>query len=471
MKGADFMKMDREKMLGNMDVKKLLIKLSVPAIMGMTMNALYNFVDTLFVAQGAGEIAIGGLAMAFPIQMVSAALGLMIGVGSASVFSRAFGRGDRVKMEQAVNTALRIDFILALLFSILGFIFIDELLLFFGAKATNIGYAKDYLSVIFLGLIFQTLSMVLNNLTRAEGRANLAMFALIIGTGLNIILDPIFIFDFGFGLGVKGAAIATVISQVVAFSFIFYKSVEPKSTLNINLHKFFHIDFATIKETIAVGMPTFLRNATGALLAIIIFRLISKYAMDNADIYQSIYGVINRIIMFIFLPCFGIVQGMVPIVGFNFGARNHQRLKDVILYATKIIIAYFILGFIFVQVFATGIFSIFSKDHNVFFIEYGSQAFRIISFGFLLVGFQIIVSAIFQSFGFPIRAMIATLSRQVLFFIPLAYLLTYLLGIEGIWYAFAAADLLSGLISIGLLIFEMKSINKIAQEQFTAANI
>jgi len=456
------MKSEREQMLGQMDVKKLLIKLSIPAIMGMTMNALYNLVDTIFVAKGAGAHAIGGLLFALPIQMISTAVGLMIGVGSASVFSRAFGRGDKVKMDQAVNTALRLDFIIALIFSILGFIFIDELLIFFGAEAANIGFGKDYLSIILFGLLFQTMSMVLNNLTRAEGRPNLAMMALLIGTGLNIILDPIFIFDFGFGLGVKGAAIATVISQIVAFIFIFMKSIAPDSSLHINLKKLFHMDYETVKETIAVGMPTFLRNATGAVLAIIILNLIRQYAIDNSAMYVDIYGVINRVIMFIFLPAFGIVQGMVPIVGFNFGAKNHQRLKDVIIYATKIIIIYFFLGFVFVQVFASGIFSIFANGTDIFFIEYGSRAFRIISFGFILVGFQIIVSAIFQAFGFPIRAMIATLSRQVLFFIPLAYLLTYLLGINGIWYAFAAADLLSGLISIGLLFYEMKSISRLA---------
>ncbi len=465
------MKMNREKMLGTYDVKKLLIKLSVPAIMGMTMNALYNFVDTLFVAQGAGEIAIGGLAMALPIQMISIAVGLMIGVGAASVFSRAFGRGDKVKMGQAVNTALRLDFILALIFSILSYIFIDQLLDFFGATASNIGYAKDYLSIILFGLIFQTLSMVLNNLTRAEGRAKLAMVAMMIGTGLNIILDPIFIFDFGFGLGVKGAAVATVISQVVAFLYIFTKSISKKSTLAINLKKILHIDFKTVKETIAVGMPTFLRNATGALLAVIIFRLIKQYAITNADIYQSIYGVINRVIMFIFLPAFGIVQGMVPIVGFNFGAKNHQRIKDVVIYATKIIVIYFFLGFVFVQVLATGIFTIFSENNNAFFISTGSAAFRVISFGFLLVGFQVIASAIFQAFGFPIKAMVATISRQIIFFIPLAYLLTYLIGLQGIWFAFAAADLLSGLVSIALLIFEMKAISKLAYEQMSISEI
>ena len=464
------MKMNREQMLGNYDIKKLLIKLSVPAIMGMTMNALYNFVDTFFVAQGAGEIAIGGLAMALPIQMISIAVGLMIGVGSASVFSRAFGRKDYKKMEQAVNTALRLDVVLALIFSITSFFLMDYLLSFFGATASNIGYAKDYLSIILFGLVFQTLSMVLNNLTRAEGRANLAMVSLMIGTGLNIILDPIFIFDFGLGLGVKGAALATVISQIVAFLFIFYKSIAKQSTLKINLKKVFHIDFQTVKETIAVGMPTFLRNATGALLAIIIFRLIKQYATTDADIYQSIYGVINRVIMFIFLPAFGIVQGMVPIVGFNFGAKNHQRVKDVIIYATKIIIVYFFFGFVFVQVLATGIFTIFSEAGNTFFIETGSTAFRVVSYGFLLVGFQIIASAIFQAFGFPIRAMIATISRQILFFIPLAYLLTYLVGLKGIWFAFASADLLSGLISIGLLFYEMKAMTKLSLDQITIDN-
>jgi len=175
--------------------------------------------------------------------------------------------------------------------------------------------------------------------------------------------------------------------------------------------------------------------------------------------------------MFIFLPAFGIVQGMVPIVGFNFGAKNHQRIKDVVIYATKIIIVYFVFGFIFVQVMATGIFTLFGEEGDTFFIHTGCAAFRVISYGFLLVGFQIIASAIFQAFGFPIRAMIATISRQILFFIPLAYLLTYLVGLQGIWFAFAAADLLSGLISIGLLVYEMKSISKLAIGQLSEVSL
>lgn len=457
------MNKENERLLREYDVKKLLVKLSLPAIAGMAINALYNFVDTLFVARSAGELAIGGLAFAFPIQMIVFAIGLMIGIGAASVFSRAFGRRDYQKMEDAVNTALRIDVVLAAIFTVLTFIFIDELLVFFGATAENIGFAYDYLSIILLGLIPQSLSMVLNNLTRAEGRSKIAMFSLMIAAGANIILDPIFIF--GFGLGVKGAAIATVIAQFIGLGFIVYKSLGKDSNLKIKLDKWLHIDLQTVKEIIVVGFPTFLRNSLGAFLAIVIYRLINRYGGDEPGIYISIYGVIGRIINFVFLPSFGIVQGMVPIVGFNFGARNIKRMKDTILYATKIIVIYFILGFVFIQLAAPFLFTLFSENNNPEFIEYGTYAFRIMVYGFLLVGFQIVVGAIFQALGYPIRAMIITLSRQILFFIPLIYLLTYLLNdMKGIWFAFAAADILSGLVSIILLVIEMRSINNMSFE-------
>lgn len=452
------MNKENEKLLREYDVKKLLVKLSLPAIAGMAINALYNFVDTLFVARSSGELAIGGLAFAFPIQMIVLAIGLMIGIGAASVFSRAFGRRDYKKMEDAVNTALRVDIVLATIFTVLTFIFIDELLVFFGATQENIGFAYAYLSIILIGLVPQSLSMVLNNLTRAEGRSKVAMYSLIIAAGANIILDPIFIF--GFGLGVQGAAIATVIAQFIGLGFILYKSLGKDSNLKIKLDKWLHVDTQTIKEIVVVGFPTFLRNSLGAFLAIIIYKLINEFGGSEPGIYISIYGVISRIINFVFLPSFGIVQGMVPIVGFNFGAQNIKRMKDTILYATKIILIYFVFGFLFIQLLAPYIFQLFSENNDPIFITYGTYAFRIMSYGFLLVGFQIIVSAVFQALGYPIRAMIITLSRQVLFFIPLVYLLTYHFNdMKGIWFAFAAADILSGLVSVILLVTEMRTIN------------
>jgi len=454
------MKQGNHALLGTMNVKRLLIKLAVPATLGMIVNALYNFVDTLFVARGVGEIAIGGLAIAFPIQMIAMAFALMIGMGAASVFSRAYGRHDEATMKRAVNTALRAGVLTGAAMSLLGLFFLDELLLLFGATASNIGYAKDYMTVILIGLIPLTLTMILNNLTRAEGRAEVAMVSMFVGTGLNIVLDPIFIFDWGFNLGVQGAAIATVISQIAAFGFIVTASTSKKSVLNIALHPLFSIDFKLLWESLVIGFPSFLRNAVGAIIAVIVYNLINQYAEGDPAIYISIYGVINRVMTFVFMPGFGVIQGLQPIVGFNFGAKNDKRLKEAILFATAIVAVYFVIGFGFVQLFAEAIFRLFSQEAGGVFLTYGATAFRVVAIGFLVVAFQIVVSAVYQSVGYPFKAMVIALSRQILFFIPLAYVLSSLFGIEGIWWSFAAADLLAGALGAVLLWLELKDIRK-----------
>ena len=345
------MKTKNSEMLNNMDVKKLLIKLSIPATMGMMVNGLYNLMDTLFVAVSEGEYAIGALAFAFPVQMIVMAIGLMIGIGAASVFSRAYGSNDQELMKSTVNAALRFDVIAALLVSVLAFVFLKDLLLFFGASEGNYQFSYDYLSVILVGLVPLTLSMVLNNLTRAEGRANIAMKAMILGTGLNILLDPIFIFDWGLGMGVRGAAIATVSSQIIAFLYIFRQSFAKDSVLRISLKKFFFIELKTVRKIVVIGAPTFIRNSIGALIAILIYKVIEYYTGDTSELYISMYGVINRIIFFVFMPAFGLVQGLTPIAGFNYGAKNYKRLRDVIIYTTKLITIYFIFGLIFIQLF------------------------------------------------------------------------------------------------------------------------
>lgn len=468
----------RIELLGKYPVKKLLVKLAIPATAGMMVNALYNLVDTFYVARGAGEVAIGALTFAFPLQMIIMAVGLMIGIGSASVFSRAYGRNDREKMNNVVNTAIRIDAFLALLLAIIGFIFLDQLLSFFGASGSNVGYAKDYLSVILIGLVPLSLSMVLNNLTRAEGRVNIAMYSMILGAGTNILIDPIFIFDevtvFGttiqlLGLGVRGAGIATVLSQLISFSYILSKTFSKDSQIRVNFKNWFDIHYETVKDIIVIGMPTFLRNSLGAFIAILILKLINLYAIGDPDIYQSVYGVINKMIFFIFMPAFGIVQGLAPIVGFNYGAQNFERIREVVIYAAKIIATYLIGGFIFVQIFATTIFSVFSKNNDLFFIEYGASSFRIVSYGFLLVTFQLLVSSIYQSLGYPRRALLLAISRQTLIFVPLALITTYFYGLEGIWYSYAASDFIAGLLGLSMLIYELGVFKKIiANEKATS---
>ncbi len=462
-----FMNQKSSDMLENMNIKRLLITLSIPATLGMMVNALYNLIDAFFVSKGAGQIALGALTLAFPVQIVITAVGIMIGIGSASVFSRAFGRKDYETMKTAVNTALRIDLLIAGLISIVGYIFLDELLVLFAASESNVEYAKDYLGVILLGLVPLSLTIVMNNLARAEGRPKIAMITMMIGAGLNIILDPIFIFDFGLGLGVKGAAMATVISQSIAFMYALFNALSPKSSLKIDVTNWLKIHLKTAKEILSIGLPTFVRNSIGAVLTIVILNLISFYSPGDSAIYTSIYGVINRIMAFIFMPGFGLVQGLAPIAGFSYGAKNYKRLTDSVIFATTLIMAYFAFGFIFIQLFAESIFTAFSEEGNdtAFFISYGARSFKIISYGFLLLGLQIMLSSLYQALGYPIRALIVATSRQFWLFLPIALVMTQLFALEGIWMTFAIADILAGLISFVMLRYELNIFKRKHREQ------
>ncbi len=457
-------------LLGKTNVKKALITLSIPATIGMLVNATYNLVDSLFVGWGAGEIAIGALTLSFPIQMIVMAFALMIGIGGASVFSRAYGRNDKEAMDETVNTAIRVGIVLALLTSVLGLIFIDDLLKFFGATSDNLGFAKDYLNIILIGVVFQTISMILNNFTRAEGRAKTAMVAMVIGTGLNIILDPIFIFDWGLGLGVKGAATATVLSQFASFSFITYQAFSKNSILHIRLTRFFEINIVALKDIVKIGLPTFVRNAVGAFLTIFILKLIDYYTLDvDQSIYIAMYGVINRVLIFIYMPGFGLVQGLAPLAGYNYGAKNWTRLVDVIKFALGLLTIYFVGGFIFIQLGAGLIFDIFSESNDIFFIETGSLIFRTIGAGLIFIAFQIIAGSVYQSFGYAKRALFISLSRQFIFFIPLAIILTYFYDLAGLWYTFAAADLVSGIIGIYMIKHELNDLRNRAKAQIALA--
>ena len=460
-------------LLGEMDVKKALITLSIPATIGMIVNALYNLVDSLFVGWGAGEIAIGGLTLAFPVQMIVIAFALMIGIGGASVFSRAYGRKDTETMNLTVNTSIRFGFIVAAVIAIIGQIFLDDLLRFFGATDNNIGFGKDYLSIILIGITFQTISMILNNFTRAEGRAHIAMKAMVLGTGLNIILDPFFIFDHidlyfitlpALGLGVKGAALATIISQFTAFVYVFKRAFDEESVLVIRLKGLFNIHFENLKDILKIGSPTFFRNSIGAILSIIVLKTISEYAGMYVDEYTTIYGIINRVIFFVFMPGFGLIQGLAPIAGYNYGARNYERLVEVVNYAMKIMFVYFILGFLFIQLGSPMIFDLFSRSNNVFIINTGAKVFRIISMGLILVSFQITIGAVYQAFGYAYRALVVSLLRQLILFIPIWFILINVYGLIGLWYTFAAADIIAGVICFFMFIYEMKQLRLKAQK-------
>lgn len=455
---------NQEKMLGEMDISKVLLKLSIPATIAMLANALYNLVDTLFLAWGAGEIAIGALSIVMPLQTLIFAIGLMIGMGGASVYSRAFGRKDYVSMKKVVNTALFFNGLLTSILTILGLIYIDEILIIFGATTSNIEYAKDYFFYITLSLVPFTSALVLNNLVRAEGRANVAMISLLIGSLLNIILDPIFIFEWGLNMGVAGAAIATLLSKIAMFLYVLKATTSKKSTLQIDHTAFYKLDFQTLKEIIVIGVPTFVRNGLVAFVFIAVNNLINHYAPSDPAMYISVFGVVNRIITFLLLPGFGLVQGMLPIVGFNYGANKYNRLHDVIQLSTKLLMIYFIVSGVIMWLFAGPLLSIFTKNNDPLFMAIGKEAFTYIPIGFIVLAFQFIMSSVYQAIGYPVRAFLIALSRQLLIFLPVLYLLTPILGILGIWISFAISDGLSGLISWKAYHYEMGIFRKKIQE-------
>ncbi len=452
-------------MLGNMNVRKLLIKLAIPGIAAMVFNALYNLVDTFFVALSeADTIAIGALGIAYPIQMIVLGLGMMIGIGSASVFSRAFGRGDERSMKRAVNTALLMNLTITLTIAVIAYIFIEPLLRLFGATSGNIGYARDYLSIILIALVPFSLSITFNNLTRAEGRAKVAMISLMIGAIVNIALDPIFIFDWGLGMGVAGAALATAVGKTLSFVYVFSRSLSKESSLMVDLKRIWDIDFSMVKEIIAVGLPAFVRIAMGGVLIIIVNNLIQIHTPSEAlgEQYISIYSVINRLLRFSLMPGFGLVQGMQPIVGFNYGAKFYPRMREAIRFTSGLLFVYFTVVFLIVQFAAAPLFMLFEHEGDMAFVERGASAFRIVALGFSFITFQVVMSSVYQAMGFATRAFFLALSRRFLVFVPVALLLTFAfgMGVSGIWWTFVFADVITGSVAYLYYRGEMHSLKQ-----------
>ncbi|HER24478.1 MAG TPA: MATE family efflux transporter [Candidatus Atribacteria bacterium] len=439
--------------LGEEKISKLLLNLSVPATVGMFVNALYNLVDTIFVGRGVGAIAIGGLTVAFPIQMVIMAFAMMIGIGAASAISRSLGEKNIERADYVAGNSFLCVIISSAIISTLGLIFTEPILRIFGSTETILPYAKDYITIILWGSIFFSFGMSSNNLIRAEGNAKVAMATMLIGAILNIILDPIFIFIFK--LGVKGAALATIISQFISFLYILTYLYSGKSSLKIKLH---HLKpkINIIKEIFAVGSAAFSRQISGSVVAIVVNNSLRVF---GGDIALIIVGILHRVTMFVFMPLFGVIQGMQPIVGFNYGAKKLDRVKEAVKLSliTTIVIATF--GWLIIEFFPFTVISMFTRDAEI--VEKGSSIMRIVISMIPIIGIQIVGAALFQSLGKAVPSLILSLLRQVLLFIPLVIILPRVLslGLLGIWIAYPAADILSVTLTALFLRSELKKMS------------
>ncbi|RLL83226.1 MATE family efflux transporter [Petrotoga sp. Shatin.DS.tank11.9.2.9.3] len=438
-------------------IGKLLMELSLPAIVAMLVQALYNFVDTIYIARGVGTLGIAGVSVAFPIQMIIMAFGGMIGIGGGTLISRSLGAKDVERAENALGNIFSAIFVLSIALTILGTIFLDPILNLFGATPDILSYAEDYMSVILYGAILFTIGMASHNVMRAEGNAKYAMIAMIVPGVLNIILDPIFIFVLN--MEVKGAAVATVLSQLVGVIYIGYYFFSGKSSLKFH-RKNFILDRHIMSETLGVGASAFVRQVAGSLLAIVLNNLLGTY---GSSLHIAIFGVINRLLMFFFLPMFGIAQGFLPIAGYNYGAKRYDRVKEVLKKATIAALTWSIVSFFLVQLFPGFLLSIFSTDTSL--ISEGIPALRIDAMFIWVVGFQVVGSSLFQAIGRAGPALLLSMSRQILIFIPMVFVMSHFFGLMGIWYTFPISDVLSALLTLLFVIREIKILNTLQKKQ------
>jgi putative MATE family efflux protein len=409
--------------------------MALPATIGMIVNALYNLVDTIFVGHGVGAMGIAGLTIGLPVQALIGALGMTFGTGAASIISRRLGEKRPEDAAKTAVNAFGLAFIFSMIIMAIGEIFIDPLLILFGSSETILPFAREYMRVILMGSVFLSFAMVGNNIARAEGQPKIAMLTMVIGAGLNIILDPIFIF--GLNMGIRGAAIATVISQFFSFAFIMRFMMTGKSHLPLKW-KYIKPDLTLMREINILGMPTLARQGGMSLLALVMNNVLKHY---GGDMGIATYGMINRLFMFTLMPIFGVVQGYQPIAGYSYGAKLVDRLREVNIKAFQTTCTMSFLSFLVLEVLAGFLIRMFTSNDEL--IRLAVPALRISSMGIGLLGLQVIGSTYFMSVGQAFPAFFLSLSRQFVFLIPLVLILPHFLGLKGIWIALPVADVLS----------------------------
>ena len=430
--------------LGDHNIGRLLAKLSIPAIVGMLVMGLYNVVDAIFIGRSVGTLGIAGIAVAFPIQMIVGAIGQMIGIGGASLLSRSLGANDMDTANRTLGNVIASVLLLSVPISCLGLLAMDELLGIFGATPSILPYAKDYLLFILLGITFHSMAMALNNLVRAEGRAKIAMTTMILSAIMNILLDALFIF--GLNMGVRGAAIATLVAYVSAFLFLLAYYISKKSVLRLRLDEI-RFQWKIQREIISIGISAFVRQAAMSLLVIILNNTLARY---GGDIAIAVYGVVMRLIMLVFTPILGISQGLQPIIGYNYGARNFRKAKESVFLATGVATLISVAGAGVMFLFPEALLGIFSRDRIL--LEQGRTALRTIILAFPLLGFHVVGITLFQATGKAFQTFLLTLSRQFIFLIPLVLTLPKFFQLGGIWISFPIADLLSAVMTVLLII-------------------
>ena len=429
--------------LGTEKIGRLLKQYALPAIIAQTAASLYNMVDSIFIGQGVGPLAISGLAVTFPLMNLSTAFGTLVGAGAAVMLSVLLGQKNYKAANKVLGNVVSLNIIIGLIFMAAALIFIDPILYFFGASENTLPYAKEYMKIILYGNIITHLYFGLNAAMRSSGHPKKAMALTIFTVLFNTALDPLFIFVLD--MGIAGAAWATVISQAIAMVIVMRHFSDRTRAFHFE-KGILRLDMRVAKDSLAIGMGPFLMNAAACLVTLFINQQLRDY---SGDLGIGAYGICNRFIFMFIMICMGLNQGMQPIAGYNYGARQYSRVKEVFWMTAKIATVITTLCFaigMFIPRLASGIFT-----HDEALLDMSAEGLKILTLGFPIVGFQMIGTNFFQCLGMVRKSVILSLSRQILFLLPLLYALPLWHGANGVWMSFPVSDVLSALLTAILL--------------------
>lgn len=427
------------KELGTEKIGKLLMRYAVPAVIAMTASSLYNIVDRIFIGQGVGSLAISGLAVTLPIMNLSAAFGAMIGAGGSTLISVKLGQRDYDTAQRILGNIVSLNVIIGVIFAVLAIAFIDPILYFFGASANTIGYARDYMLIILLGNVITHLYLGLNSVIRSTGHPTTAMFATIATVIINAVLDPLFIYMLD--MGIAGAAWATIIAQTLALVLVL-KILSNKDEVVHFRRGIYKLRKRIVKNILSIGISPFCMQLCACFVVILINKGLQEH---GGDLAIGAYGIINGVTFMFVMIVMGITQGMQPIAGFNYGAQKYDRVTQVFRYSVLYATIVMTVCFLMCELMPEPIISLFTDDAQL--IRLAVEGMRTIVVVSPVIGFQIVVGHFFQSIGMPKKSIFLSLSRQLLFLIPMLLVLPGQFGTMGVWMSMPVADSVSAVVA------------------------
>lgn len=434
--------------LGTEPIRKLLIRYAVPAIIAMTAASLYNMVDSIFIGQGVGPMAITGLALTFPLMNLAAAFGSLVGVGASTLISVKLGQKDYTTAQCVLGNVVVLNVILGLAFTLVVYPLLTPILYFFGGSEATISYATDYMEIILFGNIITHLYFGLNAVLRSSGNPQQAMYATIFTVVVNALLDPLFIY--GFHWGIRGAAIATIVAQLLSLLWQLHFFNNPNRLLHFH-RGIFKLKRRIVVDSLAIGLSPFLMNTAACFIVILINQGLKRY---GGDLAIGAYGIVNRLAFIVVMIVMGFNQGMQPIAGYNYGARLYPRVDHVLKLTIFCATCVTTFGFLVGELFPEAVVSIFTSDTEL--IARSARGLRITVIFFPIIGFQMVSSNFFQSIGMASKAIILSLSRQLLILLPCLLILPLFFQEEGVWYSMPVSDLLASLIALFMLLRQFK---------------